>query len=222
VVEPRPWDRPVPYDPYKWPAGKRVKLLPRSEPLTVDFLQLLDQRETKRDFNCLISDKALGEFFWLACRNRSSRPSPFGVDQESRVHPSAGAMHPIHTLVARGSDPWLRYDPMSHVLSEIPGSEKAASTTRAKASELVAICQGTLLVLISEPGKTAAKYQYHETLVWRDAGVVLGYMSLAAQALGLSFCPLGITGEPYALDGWAEQDRLSAVGLAVLGASSQN
>jgi hypothetical protein len=54
-----------------------------------------------------------------------------------------------------------------------------------------------LMALVCEPGKTAAKYEHFESLVWRDAGVVLGYMSIVAEALGLNFCPLGLVGDPW-------------------------
>jgi hypothetical protein len=82
---------------------------------------------------------------------------------------------------------------------------------------LVELGFGTLVSLVAEPGKTAAKYANHESLVWRDAGVVLGYMSLMAEALKLSFCPLGITGRPYVTDCLPNASTLQAVGLAVLG-----
>ena len=70
---------------------------------------------------------------------------------------------------------------------------------------------------MAEPGKTAAKYEHHETLVWRDAGVVLGYMSLVAEALGLSFCPLGLTGRPQLTEFLPESQAMHGVGLSVLG-----
>jgi hypothetical protein len=71
----------------------------------------------------------------------------------------------------------------------------------------------------AEPGKTFSKYTEANSLIWRDAGVLLGYFSFVAHALQLSFCPLGITGECWAsqLD---KQGRLVGVGLAIVGAST--
>jgi hypothetical protein len=111
----------------------------------------------------------------------------------------------------------MRYDAVDHALFELPGSTDSAAAGRHAASVLVTLERGVLLGLVSEPGKTAAKYENHETLVWRDAGVVLGYMSLVAEALGLSFCPLGITGQPHLTDYLPDASPLQAVGLAVLG-----
>lgn len=216
-LDPVPRAQPATYQPFVWPAGISEPLKPRSDPLELDLVALLEQRQTRRDFKKPLGDLALGEFLWLACRNRSSRPSPYGPDQESRVAPSAGAMHPIHVLVAVNAGPWMRYDPFQHSIIEIPGSTSSATAGRKVASRLVEIDQGVLLGLVAEPGKTAAKYENHETLVWRDAGVVLGYMSLVAEALGLTYCPLGITGQPFLTEYLPDASPLQAVGLAVLG-----
>lgn len=219
--EPRPLGVPAPYEPYCWPRGKRIPLCARTQPIDLDLLQLLESRESKRAFGGTPSDEQLGEFFWLACRNRSCRPGPFGFDQESRVHPSAGAVHPIHTLVNHRGNRWMRYDPVTHELEDVPSSEDGVAAARKAASELLDVGRGALLALVAEPDKTAAKYAHHESLVWRDAGVLLGYMSLAAEALHLSFCPLGITGQPRALQGLPEPDRLWSAGLAVLGTTAE-
>jgi SagB-type dehydrogenase family enzyme len=218
VPEPAPREHVVPYRPVTWPVGSRRALATRSLPLEVDMTSLLEQRQTRRDFSQPVSDVALGEFLWLTCRSRSSRPSPYGPDQESRPHPSAGAMHPIHVLVSMRADAWLRYDPTAHSLDEIPGSGPSAVSARMAASELVNIDRGTVVALVAEPGKSAAKYSNAQSLVWRDAGVVLGYMSVVAQALGLSFCPLGITGDAQLTEvpGWPAG--LYGTGLGLLGA----
>ncbi|WP_308389820.1 nitroreductase family protein [Acidithiobacillus sp. AMEEHan] len=192
--------------------------MPRNESLELDLVALLERRQTRRGFKKPIDDEKLGEFFWLSCRSRSSHSSPFGPDQESRVHPSAGALHPIHVLVSRSAGPWMRYDPVEHALIELPGSTNSAAAGRNAANRIFNLNQGVLLGLVAEPGKTEAKYDNHETLVWRDAGVLLGYMSLIAEALHLDFCPLGITGQTHLTDFLPEASRLQAAGLAVLGA----
>lgn len=217
LVDPAPRAHPSRYQPFVWPPGVRLRLTPRNETLELDLVALLEQRQTRRDFKNPVEDAKLGEFFWLACRNRSSHPSPFGPDQESRVHPSAGAMHPIHVLVSREAGPWMRYDPVEHALIELPGSTDSATAGRNAANRIFNLNQGALLWLVAEPGKTKAKYENHETLVWRDAGVLLGYMSLVAEALRLDFCPLGITGQTYLTDYLPEASQLQAAGLAVLG-----
>lgn len=215
--DPVPRAQPMRYQPFVWPDGPRLQLASRNKALKLDLVELLERRETRRDFRQPIDKASLGEFLWLACRNRSSRPSPFGPDQESRVYPSAGAMHPMHVLVSREAGPWMLYDPVAHALIELPESSHSAATARAAANYLFDTGGGMLIGLVAEPGKTAAKYENHETLVWRDAGVILGYMSLVAEALGLPFCPLGITGGPYVTDYLSSSAMLQSVGMAVVG-----
>ncbi len=111
----------------------------------------------------------------------------------------------------------MRYDPIEHALVDLAGSMESAAASRDAAGSLIDLGQGTLIGLVAEFGKTAAKYENHETLVWRDAGVALGYMSIVAEALGLAFCPLGITGQPYLTDYLSDATRLQAAGLAALG-----
>lgn len=214
---PMPHTHPQPYEPVQWPAGNRTLLTPRSKRLDVDVVALLEQRQTRREFKSELTDVQLGEFLWLACRSRSSRPGGFSTPQESRPHPSAGGMHPIHVLVARPDQPWLRYDPVDHTLVEFPQTQSLAAAARSAAQHLVPIDRGTLLGLLAEPGKTAAKYANPHSLVWRDAGVVLGYMSLVAEALGLSYCPLGILGDPFLNSLLPNDSRLNAAGMAILG-----
>lgn len=198
--------------------GDVRRLVPRSVPLPVDMVSVMERRETRRDFSRPLEDGTLGEFLWLACRSRSARPSPYGFVQETRPHPSAGAMHPIHVLVGASLAPWRRYDPIEHALVELQGSTTNAGLVRRRAAELVDVDRGLVLALVAEPGKTSSKYANPESLVWRDAGVVLGYMSMVAEVLGLSFCPLGITASAEFAELFGTTTLLFGAGLAVLGA----
>lgn len=191
--------------------------MPRSSALAVDLVELMEQRQTRRDFGRELSIEDLGDFLWLACRSRSSRPSEYGPNQESRPHPSAGALHPIHVFWASDVTAMLRYDPVQHALFELPASASNARHAVDAARSSLDLARGSVLALVAEPGKTGSKYEDPDSLVLRDAGVVLGYMSFVAEALGLAFCPLGITGNPGLTQGFPSADALRAVGLAVLG-----
>lgn len=76
--------------------------------------------------------------------------------------------------------------------------------------------QATRLLLVAELGKTAAKYQHGESLIWRDAGALLAVMAVVAEALDCVLCPLGITGEPWA-SRLAPPGVLTGVGLVLVG-----
>jgi hypothetical protein len=49
-------------------------------------------------------------------------------------------------------------------------------------------------VLAAKFDATLSRYPQGATLVWRDAGVALGYLHLAATAMGLGSCMLGTAG----------------------------
>lgn len=218
---PRPREAALPYAPIRWPAGLQIAL-PR--PLTAgqhSWVQALSTRHTRRAFASELSLERLGELLYWCCRTVESHRSEDGALLEFRPYPSAGALHPIHVLLQlRRGLPWVRYEPNGHVLMEVPDSSEMAADVRSEADELLAMQPATLIALVAEPGKTAAKYENHESLVWRDAGVLLGYLSLVSELLGLSFCPLGVTGEPFVSRLLSPQSGLSGVGLALVGERS--
>lgn len=217
-ASPRPHAAPLVYTPVEWPNGRSVPLSPRDGPVNVDLCQLLEIRQTRRHFPEKISIEVLGQLLWLGCRSRSSRPSGLGFNLDSRPAPSAGGIHPVHILISyRQGDPWSRYDPAYHGLVEINGTQIHADAAREMAGEVVRLDEAVLLAFVAEPGKTAAKYEHPESLVWRDAGVLLGYVSLASEALNLSFCPLGLTGEPHMAKLLGGQSELCGVGMALVG-----
>lgn len=220
MSEPLPRKQVSAYATFSWPRGSSIQLPPRTAALQVDLVDLLEKRQTRREFTRDLTETELGDFLWLACRNRACRTSPFGFDQESRPHPSAGGMHPIHVLLSRAQQEWHRYEPVEHALVQLPGTRMTAAQARQESAVLVPLNRGVLIALASEPGKTAAKYENPHSLVWRDAGTVLGYMSVVAEALGLTFCPLGLLGKRFVSDVVAGDPRIQATGLAILGAAA--
>lgn len=222
VSEPVPRSQPRRYEAIVWASGSKTLLRPK-ECLNVDLGAVFEKRQSRREFLHDPSDDDLGDLLWLIGRCRSSRPSLFGPDQESRPYPSAGAMHPIHILVARAGNDWYRYEPVDHSLVELPGTASSAQAARDAAEKLLVLGRGLLVALVCEPGRTGAKYEHPESLVWRDAGVVLGYLSIVAEALGMPLCPLGLTGDPYVRELIpARVGDLVGAGLAVLGGADRN
>jgi len=215
--EPKPRATPGYYEPFKWPRGEVTRLEPAAAQLNVDIVQVLQERQSRRGLGALPLSE-LGALLWLTCRTHSLRSSEFGFDQEFRSYPSAGAMHPIHVVCQRSAGmPWERYEPLEHALIGVPGTEALAESAREKAANILPPSEAVLVGLVAEPGKTQAKYECAESLVWRDAGVLLGYLSLVTETLGLGFCPLGMTGNLY-LAPISPAGQLHGVGLAVVGA----
>jgi hypothetical protein len=88
---------------------------------------------------------------------------------------------------------------------------------RDEARDLLPDCRGCdLVVLASDDDLLAAAYETWQSLALRDAGALLQTLALAATALGLGFCPLGILGGA-ALQALASPRRFRALGVAVVG-----
>lgn len=215
---PRPKAQPSQYTPMSWPEGGQINLQRSGDERAPQLASVLATRRSRRDFAEPASPDDLAALFDLCCRTQTTSPSSMGFELDFRPHPSSGAIHSIHTLVQRASgDEWARYDPRSHKLVTLPQSAAMANAARCAASEVVDATHASLIAFVAEPGKSAAKYAFPESLVWRDAGVLLGYFSICAEALGLLFCPLGITGDPHLSTDLDQQGRLRGVGMALLG-----
>lgn len=214
---PRPKAVPSQYSPREWPA-LRAKPLSRVDKLPeVDTAQLLMSRKSCRKFGTAPDESSLGHLLYLSAYALSAQPSSYGFGLRHSCAPSAGAIHGVHVLAVTAVAGYAhRYDALSHAMVELTGSETYARLARDEAAELVELRDATLLLLAAEPGMYAAKYSAHETLMWRDAGVLLGYFSVVAQALDLDFCILGVTGDEALrhLDG---QTQLLGVGVAAVG-----
>lgn len=215
---PIPLDAPCHYEPYAWPS-QAIESLHIPEGLVLPSLEkVIAGRRTRRSFGQINRDQ-LASFLWLSCRTITKGDDRIGFPITQRPAPSAGAIHPIHLILGDQDDNWLRYDSDQHGLSQLSSIGSVLAGLRPAISEVTEPEAGTVLLFVAEPGKTYSKYKSADSLIWRDAGVLIGHMALVAEALELNFCPLGITGEPWVskLD---NQRHLFGVGLALLGSRS--
>ncbi|MFJ4452640.1 nitroreductase family protein [Pseudomonas sp. NPDC089392] len=217
--DPLPRSTPERYSLVDWNFGEFYTLPAQAAALNCPFGEVLDARNTQRTFG-VVDDEQLGTFLWHACRRRGSAASSLGFDLEHRTAPSAGAIHPIHVVVKRPGDArWWLYQPSTHQLVELKQAHTRLAGLLELSLQVLTGADATRLLFVAEPGKTLSKYQDGCSLVWRDAGAILGIMALTATAQGLNFCPLGITGEPWA-SALADQGKLAGVGLALLGTAT--
>lgn len=214
--DPKPRASNVGYTPILWPDGERT-VLTQEIPATPDFREVALSRRTRRAFSQL-SIEALGALLRLTAKRQQWGSAELGFPVERRPTPSAGAIHPIHLVFAGpGSGAWRRYDPASHELRGIDGAPSPADALEAM-QQVVEAPHATLMLLAAEPGKTSSKYESAQSLIWRDAGALLGTLALAAEALDLSFCPLGVTADAW-VRGLVDQPGLVGVGAAFVGST---
>lgn len=197
------------YRCYEWRAAK-TEVLP-----TPQALHLGETRRSCRRYSAP-SLQNLSTLLWHAARCQETLPSGFGFDLQLRPVPSAGAIHPIHVLLEYpGSHAWVRYDPLVHRLEHISQAQ-LLTPLRAAARDYVDPMEGILVSFVAEPGMTAAKYENPESLVWRDAGVLQGALTLLAPQAGLGCCLLGLTGDAW-ISELGDQGQLIGVGTMILG-----
>lgn len=216
LAEPRPREIPRSYQAFQWPDGKVTPLMPPREPRQ-SFCDVVNGRRSQRAFGT-IDGTDLSTLLWLSARVIDQQASAFGRSLTLRPTPSAGALHPIHLLMCTMRNQyWQRYDPFAHALVDVVEGMIAVESAIQAVRPALPVGGGTLIWLAAESGLAAAKYENSESLVWRDAGVLLSQLGLVSSLLGLHFCNLGMTGSDWATP--LEQNHLiHGVGLAIAGA----
>lgn len=207
--EPIVRDAPHPYARMAWPDGPAIQL-PVAPPL-----KGWAPRRSERALDPPNLSQ-LGAVLWHTARCQATLPGFDGATLQQRPVPSAGAIHPIHLWCEwpdrRG---WARYDPATHTLVGLPDAWGLAQV-REMARAFLGNSNGLLLACVAEPGLTHMKYQHADSLVWRDAGIVQGALSLVAPALGLGTCLLGLTAQAV-IAPLGQQGQLVGVGTLALG-----
>ena len=213
---PTPRDVIERYELVNWEAVDILKLPTPASTLVTSLEDVLHHRRTQRHFD-RVELESLSTMLWNIFRPQQIASSDFGFDLAKRPLPSAGAIHPIHILInPNPNDKWYRYLAESHRLAGIDEKILCSTEIREQLESVLGPKDGAIFMFVAEPGKTQTKYHNPTSLIWRDAGVILGYLSVVAAALKLNFCPLGINGDPWAAN-LDEQGRLAGVGMAILG-----
>ena len=204
------------YSPIEWEVQKRRSLAVSNSEELAPMATTLDSRHSQRTF-APICEARLGALLWHTARTKESAPSPLGFQIEHRPTPSAGAIHPIHLVIQLANEGnWARYNPQEHSLDLLAQSDSLLQPLVDCSEQVMPRGGGHLILFVAEPGKTAAKYENPESLIWRDAGILQGSLALVAAALGLNYCLLGITGNPWVTQ-LSDQGKLQGVGVAILG-----
>ena len=214
---PRPKVSVERYETIVWPETTSISLPWAAKQSDVAMSSVLAARRTRRSFGPLPLE-SLAALLQTADVVTEVGRTELGFPTSYRPAPSAGAIHPVHVVISRPDlHGWYRYDPFRHALVGIVSSVDPAEV-RQHVDLAVATQQATLIMLVAERAMTAATYENPASLVWRDAGILLGYLSAIAESLGLNFCLLGATGEPWA-SRLVDQPGLKGVGLALAGSA---
>lgn len=211
---PSPRSIPRPYTPVTWDISVARTLPDVSLVSTRSFLDVVEARTSRREFFPL-NIEALSALLWHTCRTKQQELSNLGFTLERRPVPSAGAIHPIHVLVASRTS-LEKYDSVGHQLGLLNVTNELLSRIWNDVESVLPAPFSVAIIFVGETGKTSAKYVNAESLIWRDSGVLQGHMALVAEVLDLNYCPLGITGEAWARELNAK-GQLVGVGVALVG-----
>jgi SagB-type dehydrogenase family enzyme len=155
-----------------------------------------------------ITDRQLGEFLYRVARVRDCQrlevPTPAGpvqMDFALRPYPAGGALYELEVYAAvatcRGLAPGLyHYDALDHRLVHRAGRTAEVERLLADAALAAGLQMGepqVLLVLAARLPRIAWKYSgLAYALVLKHVGVVFQTMYLAATAMGLAPCAVGL------------------------------
>lgn len=172
----------------------------------------LHLRRTARHFGAAPLEE-VAALLWHVSKPAQTVEDSFGR-VSLRMAPSAGARHPIDFLLVPHRDgPVYVYLPESNSLGTLAVDLKRVHSLWRQAEEMVDVGEGALLWMVAQPGRTLSKYENGEPFVLMDAGALAATISFAATALGLSYCPLGRSGEPVV----SKLLRSSGLAIGILG-----
>lgn len=220
---PRPIRRPKLVVSTRYPiASIRYLPIPQRQ-IGPDLFQVLERRTSARTFEPL-ADDALAEFLWHAARTRETLgPETHQVRWERRVAPSAGGLHVVDLLAQHrlnGEVILSRYNAEAHALERLSVASKDLLQLWFAAQEVISAEAACVVWFSADREPLRARYKNFESLLWRDSGVLLGVSAIVAEALGLAFCALGITGGRL-LSRALGNNRIFGCGAMMIGARSR-
>lgn len=193
---PIPRNRNIQYCDFRYDIINRIYLpTPNSKPIA-NFFDVVESRISRREFEKLPTD-ILSLILWYSAKTKLVTKLDNGNLWQHRPSPSAGGRHPIDILIidSQVQEVYL-YDTLAHTLCQLNSSKEILIELVEVINTIVPINKATIIWFAAQFGRTLSKYEYGESLVWRDAGALLATIAFVAEALQLSCCPIGITGEP--------------------------
>jgi len=155
--------------------------------------QVLDTRQSRRDFKAPLTFQQLGDLLWYSSRTRHTARVAGNTLWSSKPSPSGGGCHPIQLLVLQApvlKNKLLLYDSDHHVFGvrEVPNLKLILQ----EIDRCLETRNGTVIWFVADLARSAARYRNPESLAWRDSGVLLATIGLVAEGMRLECCGLGL------------------------------
>lgn len=217
---PKPSEIDTPHLPRKslekfWTAVRSVQLPREFYCPTADIFDLLEVRRSRREFKAM-SIQDISTLLWFTQRHTATIPGT--IDRVKSPIPTAGALACVRTVVLGAHEEAWIYDAAEHRSEVLSAPVDMCDQIRTSASEFFNVGEGLLLLFFAYRPFVTKYYESPDSLVLREAGVLLGTLALIAEALEFSFCPLGATAENWLVNllGGSEKVIIPA-GAAVVG-----
>jgi len=186
------------------------------------FTELLNTRQSRRDFTVPLTLQQLGDLLWHSSRTRRTERVAGNTLWTSKPTPSGGGCHPVKMLLLRApvlKDKLLLYDSDHHVFGvrEVPNAKLIQQSLR-EVDQCLESHKGTIIWFVADLARSGARYKNPESLAWRDSGALLATISLVAEGMGLNCCGLGLHDIPTLRKFLKLEDRIIGVGGCILAA----
>lgn len=180
-----------------------------------DLFNVLETRRSRRIFS-EITDQDLSSLLWFVQRHTGFFP-----DQSARATtpiPTFGGLASVRTIVIQPNlTSWL-YDPVHHRAGVIDSSKEIRENIRREGNQFFNVENGSVLLFAASKKFVSEYYSDPNSLVLREAGILTGAMALVAEALNLSFCPLGTLGAEWIFPLLnASEEIIVPAGAAIIG-----
>ena len=202
-----------------YPIINTLKLDQPSHYTPINFWDVLNKRNSKRTFREL-SLHEISTLLWASSKVKNLAVQENGYILTYRPSSSAGARHPIDLVVMSPtlhSKEFHYYNPFDHSLNKLSLSNFSTADFLNHVASIIPVGEGTIIWFICHPHRTSAKYENFQSLVWRDAGVLIHSIQIACCALGLNSCPVGSLGEPFISEGFLNVSNVFGVGGIIVG-----
>jgi SagB-type dehydrogenase family enzyme len=202
---------------FQYQISEVIKLPPQTVLPTEPFAEIILNRKSERTF-AQLSLEEIGSILWISVKVKEITVQTNGYILTHRPSASAGARHPIDTLVFYKTDSYkcYYYNPFEHSLNLL-ALDKSIDSLVSHINSIVNIQNGAIIWFIAHPSRTEAKYLNPASLIWRDAGALLHCVQIACTSLKTKSCPIGSLGEPYISDIFSNNGEILSAGGLIVG-----
>lgn len=192
-------DKLLPFQEFRFPITGIIYLSPPSETNTIDFFKVIRSRVTRREFGPITLDQ-LSTLFWYSAKTSKVVNLDEGHKWHHRPSPSGGGRHPLDHIVFRNENgEWiaLLYDAIAHAFGKLKIDDPSGMRQLINGLfQTLDIYSSTFVWNVAQFNRSTSVYKNASSLIYRDEGVIQATFGLVAEALDLSFCTMGVSGEP--------------------------